>query len=809
MPFFDFVSINYLCDDNCEIVNLYVRIINKISFIRRLTICFLLLFPAILYAQVPITLSGYVYDNTGEVVVGATIYTSDKSVGVTVDETGYYSIRLTDDSKSVICSCIGYLDSKYQIESEKHDFYLVEDKEQLDASYIYSQSKRDLLKLPQMGAQLIDAASVKALPSFLGETDIIKVIQMLPGVQTPSEGSTGFSVRGGGIDQNLILMDSAPVFNCGHFLGFFSIFNGDAVNSAQLYKGDFPAKYGGRMASVLDISMKDGNMNKFSGSASIGLIASKISLEGPIAKDKASFIISARRSYLDAFIPLVKNKIDKSTKLSFYDINAKISWNINSKNRLTLQAFNSNDRFGLKVESFNIDLMLFDYTNNIQSIKWTHQHASQATTNVTLYNSICVAGIDCDMTEASFMWRSRIGESGVKYSTAVDIGQNNSLEIGANLANVSLRPSETHPTAEDSFVNDVTAPYTFALNPSLYIQNVTTIGNFVFRYGLRYSYFAKMGATTQLYFDPETYEKVNEIEYGKGEVIKTYGGFEPRASLSYSTSEHSSIKASYSRAIQYIQQAVVSASGSVLDTWCTASPNVKPQISDQYSLGYNQNIFNDAVELTLEGFYKFNRNTVDLKDNPGIVIDNKEYEGLLRFGKSWSYGVETMAKFEFEKVNGWLSYTWSKAFNKIDGINNGEPYRSPVNHEHTVNAVVTYDMTKRVSASASWIFASGSPTTFPVARYYFLGSYTPIYSSRNSDSMPNYHRLDLSLNIMTKNRAEGKRWGGQWSLSIYNAYARHNAWTISTNYSYTQKTEITNMIYLFSIVPSISYSITF
>lgn len=769
--------------------------------------------PAFCIAQVKIAVSGFVKDaETGEAVIGAVVYNSNKSVGVSTNEFGYYSLTLSKGSDVLTCACIGYIDMQQVVESSgaavKLDFLMNEDKMQLEAAQVFSRTKKDVLKMPQMGAQTVDAVVARKLPALMGETDIIKVIQMLPGVQTPSEGSTGFSVRGGGVDQNLILMDGAPIYNAGHFLGFFSMFNGDAVKSAQLYKGDFPAKYGGKTASVLDINTVDGNSHDFGGSASIGLLTAKIFLEGPIVKDKASFMFSARRSYLDVFFPLFKNYFSQDTKLAFYDVNAKVNWQINDNNRIYLSAFSSDDVFGAALSELGIGLMTFDYKNNTQSFRWNHIFSPKLFSNLTVYNSHYLSGIDADMDEAPFTWNSTIFETGVKESMTWYINDKNTMEFGVNIANFNLNPSETHPKS-DSFVNEVISPRTYAFNPSAYIQNETKLDKLTLRYGLRFSSFTTTGETDQFYYDRETYKRIDSIHFDRGARIKTYCGFEPRASLSYSLSDNISLKAAYARSMQYVQQAVVSISGSVLDAWYTASPNVKPQISDQYSIGYNQNFLDDGLELSIEGFYKNNENTIDLRDNPGLVIDNKDREGLLRFGNSYAYGVESMLRFEFAKLNGWVAYTWSKSMYQIDEINNGEPYRSPLNHKHAINAVATYDFSKKVSSSVSWVYYSGTPTTYPVSRFDFYGTQIPIYSSRNNDSMPDYHRLDLSLTLKSDKRIHDEKWSGEWNFSLYNAYGRHNAWSISNSFNRATKVAESTKIYIFTAIPSVSYTLYF
>lgn len=764
-------------------------------------------------AQLRTAITGMVRDgNSGESIPGALVYTEDKKASATSDYDGRYKLEIQGFPVTLVCSMAGYEDNVKILSADDGkrncDFVLNESKEMIEASKVLSASGKELLKLPQMGMMAVDAEIIRKLPSLLGEADVIKAIQMLPGVQSPSEGSTGFSVRGGGIDQNLVLMDGAPIYNCGHFLGFFSMFNGDVVKDAKLYKGDFPAKFGERVSSVLDVSTTDGDLDKIKGDLSLGLLTSKAMVEGPIVRSKLSFAVAARRSYLDLFFPIFKNSIPEKTKLSFYDVNAKLNWIINDKNRIQVSAFAGNDLFGLNAGDMGVSLMTFDYSNITQTIRWNHSFGQKFRTTLTAYNSLFIQGVDCDMEQSPFIWKSRIGETGLRNRYDWEINADNKMEFGIEAAYFRIRPSDTDPVGE-SIVQQIYSPPCYAVQPSAYIQNEQTLGPVTLRYGMRFTNHTTLGETDQYYYDPVTHEKTDEIHFGAWEAITSFWGLDPRFSASFSINPESSVKVSYIRTHQYLQQTSVSVSPGVLDAWFTASPNVKPVISDQVSLGYNMNFLDDALKATLEGFYKHNQNTADLKDNPGMVIDNPDRESLLRFGKSYAYGVEAMLEYNIKNVHGWIGYTWSRAIYDIPEINGGKPYRSPLNHEHAVNVVCTWDISKRVDLSGTWIFYSGSPTTFPTSRYSYGGNYLPIYSERNSDSMPDYHRADISLNLRSKKRVEGRRWSGEWNFSIYNLYGRHNAWSISTGYDVKEGTTGATLIYLFSVVPSVSYNLKF
>ena len=711
-----------------------------------------------------IVISGHVRDaSSGEPLTGAVVFTEDRKNGVSADNAGYYSLAVKKGSIKILCSFTGYRTVERTIslsESKVVDFELETDNELLEAAKVFSTTKRDELKLPQMGRQRVDAVLVKRLPALMGESDIIRVIQMMPGVQTPSEGATGFSVRGGGIDQNLILMDGAPVYNCGHFLGFLSMFNSDAIRSAELYKGDFPASYGGRLSSILDISGKDGNNREFGGNASIGLITSKVFLEGPIVPEKLSFMVSGRRTYLDLFFPLLGDNLPDHTQMYFYDLNAKLTWIAGKKDRLYLSAFDGKDVFGLSMDEFDLGKMDFGFANHTQSLRWNHVYGHALTSDVTLYNSIYRNTLAGDMSEARFDYVQGIRETGARAGWTWYLNPKNTLQAGFGLAWFDIAPGECNPVGGSTVVNHVVMPSSYAVQPSVYLQNEQKLGPLTLRYGLRFSSFTTLGGTSQRYFDPVTHELLRVTDIPKGEKIRTYNGLEPRLSASLPLGNDLSVKGSYSRSYQYLQQARISITGSPVDTWFTASPNTKPQLSDQFSVGVNALFADQALEASVEGFYKKGKNVIDFVENPGIVIDNVDREGLLRSGSSTSYGVETMLKYEFDKLNGWVSY-------------------------------------------------NGSPTTYPVGRYSFMGTWVPVYSERNSDRLPDYHRMDLSLTYRTRGRAAGKRWSGEWNLSVYNAYSRHNAWSIAFNYDREENRTKAFKVYLFTAIPSVSYNIKF
>ena len=754
------------------------------------------------------TVSGHVKDAaSGEMMIGAVVNPAGSTSGTVTNAYGFYSIQLPAGDYELCCSSLGYEADTVRISLRgnlKQDFTLKESLLYLEGSTVTAVSKREKLLRPETSLVNLSGDFIKKVPVLFGETDIIKVIQMMPGVQAPSEGSTGFSVRGGGVDQNLVLMDEAPVYNAGHFMGFFSVFNNDAVKMGDLYKGDISAKYGGRLSSLLDIHTIDGNMQEFGGSLSIGLISSKVLLEGPIVKDKASFMVAARRTYIDMFFPLFGAL--KGDKMFFHDINAKANWIINDNNRLYLSVFNGKDVFAMaNSEAADLDLDM-GFANNTQSLRWNHIFSPKLFSNFTLLNSHYDFDTMLEFSATDIDMGSRLNNQGFKADFNWFANASNTVSFGLQGNRYVISPAEFKPRSEGIF-SEYTYPQTTALAPDFYIQNEQKVGTKVtLRYGLRLSNFATVGERTQRYYDAA--HKLDHTEdFAKGETVKAWHALEPRFSSSFSLSPSMSVKAAWSRNVQYIQQAIYSISGSPLDIWFSASPNIKPQVSDQYTVGFFKNFLDDALETSVELFYKDNRNTIDFKDHPNVIM-NEDMEAEIRTGNSFARGAEFMVKYEKGKFDGWVSYTLSQARYKIPEINEGKPYDSPMNHKHSVSVIGTYRFGKRLSASADWVYYSGAPTTYPSGVIQVGDTRVPFYSDRNQDHFPDYHRLDLSLTLQGRRVPSGKRGHGEWNFSVYNVYSRHNAWALDFHYNDDTEEITARKVYLFTAIPSISYTLT-
>lgn len=753
-------------------------------------------------------LHGNVTDaQTGEPLIGATIYVSSISKGTVTDIDGRYSLLLANGSYSVSFSFMGYETTTSTINVNGNtalNVRLKSSSQNIEEVVITSQNKQEQLARPEMGVEKLQSKTIKSVPVLLGETDVIKVMQLMPGVQAASEGSTGFSVRGGNPDQNLVLLDGSTIYNAGHFMGFFSVFNNDAVNDVKLYKGDIPASYGGRLSSLLEVNMKDGDKQRYHVNGGVGLISSRLTVDGPIINQRTSFLASARRTYFDLFLPFATNESAKESSIYFYDLNARISHTINDNNHIFASAYLGRDLF-----EYPIAGMAFG--NKSVSLRWSHIFNQRNYLNVTAHavNSDYDLTMDFDAASKASLG-SVIKDLSIRADFSSKVGLTHSLVYGFQLTRHDFQPGTARGEGAQAIMGKIEMPKNKAIETSAFIGNTETIGtSLTLRYGVRLSTFHNFGPTTLYKYDDE-YNVSETIEQGSGFYNNNFG-LEPRFALSYLINEQSSVKGSYTRTYQYMQQASVSSSGTPMDVWYMSSPNVKPQLSDQVSVGYFHNVSDDRIELSFESFYKTMKHTIDFKDHPHVML-NKYLEGELRFGTSRAYGVELMAKADFGRWNGWVSYTLSRADRKIEGVNNGNRYLSPYNHTHDASVVASYSFSDRISVSGNWVFISGAPTTFPVARYEVGGEIVPYYSSRNKDRMPNYHRLDLSLTIQCKNNPN-RRWKGEWVFSFYNAYNHHNTWAIhferenkENEQTYVIKAQ---SVYLFPIIPSVSYNFKF
>ncbi len=781
---------------------------------KLLIICFLLQVMMVVRAEGDptiekklVTVSGHIKDaNTGEVLIGATLFVEELSSGSITNLYGFYSMSVPPGEYNITYAYLGYQPQTQKVAMTKDvtlDIKLNPKSESIEEIVVSSKRKDANIRTPEMGVQKLQSATIKRVPVLMGETDLVKVIQLMPGVQAASEGSSGFSVRGGNPDQNLILLDEATVYNAGHLLGFFSVFNNDAVKDVKLYKGDIPASNGGRLSSLLDVRMKDGNNQTFSGTGGIGLISSRLTLEGPIGGEKTSFVISGRRTYADLFLPLSSDEAIRNNKLHFYDLNAKINHTINANNRLYLSGYFGRDVLKDKTNEMN-------YGNHTLTFRWNHIFSPRLFANATLIYSNYDYFLGGDEGATSFEWKSNLQDLGIKLDFDWYLNPNNTIEFGEQTIYHNIQPGKAKGKGENALLSEIEVPESHSLEHAFYVSNIQKVTpKLTVKYGLRVSAFQNMGPTTRYYYD-STFEPIDDKEkkYKKGDFYKTYMGWEPRVGATFVVNPSTSVKSSYTRSYQYMHLASNSASGTPLDVWFASSPNVKPQISDQFSVGIFKNFRNNTIEASVETFYKNMQNTIDFKDQAELLL-NKHLEGELRFGKSYAYGAEMLVKFNLSKWNGWVSYTLSRSERDIPDINNGNKYLSPYDRTHDCSIVLNRQLGERTSLSANWVYTTGTPATYPVARYEVGGDIVPYYSDRNADRMPDYHRLDLSLTVKDKPR-DNRKWQGEWVFSVYNAYGRKNAWAINfkkdKDNPYKMQAEKTS---LFSFVPSVTYNFKF
>lgn len=752
------------------------------------------------------TVSGYIKDAVnGEMLIGATIYVEELKTGTSSNAYGYYSLRIPPGKYTLSYSYIGYETHKMNVDlngdvssniemspSQQNIGEVVIKGERIDAN----------VKKAEMSVAKLDMVTIKKIPALMGEVDLIKVIQMLPGVLPTSEGTSGFSVRGGGNDQNLVILDEATVYNASHLMGFFSVFNNDAIRDVKLYKGDIPANYGGRLSSVLDVRMKEGNNKKLSATGGIGLISSRLTLEGPIGSEKTSFLISGRRSYADLFFVLANDTGLKKSTMYFYDLNLKVNHQLNENNRLFLSAYLGRDKFGQK------GLSNFSFGNQTVTLRWNHLFSKQLFSNFTAIRAKYDYALSSDEASITYNWNSSLLDYTLKLDFNYYPDPNNEIKFGISSTYHDINPCNAWMENENG---KITIPYSknYELEYAFYVANQQKIGEkLILKYGLRYSLFQNLGKATVYKFDNE-YEVFDTLNYPSGKVFHTYQGVEPRFGLNYILNDRSSIKAGYSRTFQYMQLASNSNGGMPLDVWFPASPNIRPQKADQFSIGYFRNFRDNMIETSIEAFYKKMYDVIDFKDHAELLM-NPRMEGEVRTGEAQAYGMEFLVRKNEGKISGWVSYTLSKARRKIPEINNGKPYNSPYDKPHTINIVLNYQLSVRSQFAMSWVYATGTPMTIPVGSFEYGNTVNKIYADRNEYRMRDYHRLDISYTLAGRDRP-GRWWHGEWNFSMYNVYGRHNDWVINFGQDEKDPSKVvaTRWYLPFLFFPSITYNFHF
>ncbi len=761
------------------------------------------------------TLSGYIKDaKNGEDLIGASLFIKELKSGTNTNAYGFYSITLPKGTYTVLISYLGYKSTLQQLDLSQNitqNFALEDESIKTDEVVISERRKDENVQAVQMSMNRLTIEQMKKIPVLFGEVDVIKNIQQLPGVQSVGEGSSAFFVRGGSSDQNLILLDEAPVYNASHLAGIFSVFNGDAIKSAEIYKGGIPAQYGGRLSSVVDIRTRDGNMKKFAGTASIGLLSSKATIEGPIVKDKGSFVVSARRTYFDLFLKASSDPALRGTSIYFYDLNAKVNYNLGPRDRIFAAGYFGQDV--LKTNQFGLD-----WGNATATVRWNHIFNNKLFSNTTAIFSDFNYGLGLTSGVQAFRWEAKIQELSLKQDFSYFLNTNNEIKFGLQLTNRAFQPGTIMPKSEISIFKETRMPLNNAVEYAFYASNDQKLTErLTLQYGLRFTLFQNNGATVYDYKNGKPTDKddiTDTLKFDYFDVDKSYYGFEPRFGARFALDENSSLKASYNHTYQFMHQLSNSASPLPITMWVPSSRYISPQTSDQVALGYFRNLLDNQIEFSVEGYYKWLNNTIDFKDDAQLLLNPTVETEVLR-GTGYSYGAE----FSVKKTAG--KFTWSAAYTlswtklKIPGINEDREYFASWDRRHNLNTNLFYEITPRWSIGAAWTYGTGRPITLPAGKYDHEQTSVLVFSERNGERTPAFHRLDLSANLKSKKKP-GRKWDSVWNFSVYNAYNRKNPFSVYTqnvgvggsNATQTNNKQIV-MLWFFPIIPSVTYTINF
>lgn len=787
---------------------------------KKLVLLFIL-FTAVLSAQENYTVSGLVKEaSNGETAFGASVFLKGTTIGSLTNEYGFFSITAPKGTYTLIVSYIGFADKSLEIvldKDQKVAFEIAEESTQLDEVVITAEeSERVNIKTPQMSVSLLQMSTIKKIPVVLGEIDVVKSIQMLPGVTNNGEASSGFNVRGGAVDQNLVLLDEAIIYNTSHLLGFFSIFNTDAIKDVKLYKGGIPASYGGRVSSVLDVRQKDGNSKDFQLTGGIGVISSRLAIEGPVFKDKGSFLVAGRSSYAHLFLKAA----GKKNSAKFYDLNLKTNYEINKSNKLYLSGYFGRDDFNLD-GGFDSS-----YGNLSGNLRWNHIFNDRLFSNVSLIYSKYDYDLLLDAFE--FDWVAAIYNYNIKYDLNFYVSDAFKLDFGTNAIYYDFDPGEINPTTETSPINPLQLEHKKAFETGLYVNAEHKLTDkLTAQYGLRYSSFTRFGEQSIVNYEndqPVVYNDelgiyqagtaIGETVYEENEEIETFSNLEPRASLSYQLNDDSSVKAGYSRTAQYIHLLSNTQSVTPLDVWTPSGKFIMPQLSDQFAVGYFRNFKNKTYSLEVEAYYKTVDNRIDYI-NGSNLIGQKTIETEILNGESRAYGIEVLLRKSKGDFTGWLGYTISQSEQRTlggkaggPGINGGSWYKSAHDRTHDLSLTGSYRFNEKWTVGANAVFQTGRPVTYPNGQYEYEGVSIASYGDRNLDRLPAYHRLDLSATFVP-NQNPNKRWTGEWVFGIYNVYNQKNADSISFGQNRETGANEATRTSIFGIVPSISYNFKF
>ena len=773
-----------------------------------------------LFGQESFILSGYITDvETNEKLIGVNVLLPALNLGTTTNEYGFYSISIPNGDQELLFSYLGFKNFTENInllEDKILNIKLFPEVELLEEVVVKDNLELINLRSPQMSVNSLAINTIKKMPAALGEVDIIRSITLLPGVTNGGEGASGFNVRGGAVDQNLILLDEAIIFNSSHLFGFFSVFNPDAIKDIKLFKGGIPANYGGRVSSVLNIYQKDGNSNDFSAEGGVGLISSRLLLEGPLKKEKGSFLIGGRSSYVHLFLPLIESV--KDNKAYFYDLNTKVSYTINTKNNLYLSGYFGRDVFDIS------NLFNNAYGNSVANFRWNHLFSNQLFSNLSLIYSDYDYRLDFSF--ADFEWNSSIINMNLKYDFKHYLSEKIKLEYGLNSIYYKFDPGLIEPTKENSSiqVNKLTDKY--AIESSLYTGiNYQFSPKTSIQLGARLSNFIRLGQKLNTYVNdnPLLYnsalkiyqgsEPTGKIDYSRGTVLKNFLYLEPRLAFAYQNRPSQSFKMSYNRMVQYLHLISNTNSPTPIDIWAPSGKFIDPQILDQFAIGYFKTFNSNRYNLEFEVFHKLIQNRLDYIDGAELIA-NDAIEQVLLAGEAKAKGIELLVRKNEGKLTGWIAYTLSRSEQRTPGrtssevgINNGDWYFTPYDKTHDISITTTYALNKKWDFNANFLYQTGQPITYPEAQYQFMNFSIPNYETRNSSRLPNYHRLDLSA-IYNPNRKD-KTFSGQWVFSVFNAYNRQNAANIRFQKNIDTGQNEAVRLSIFGIIPSVTYNFKF
>ncbi|WP_442591230.1 TonB-dependent receptor [Pedobacter sp. AW31-3R] len=764
----------------------------------KITLNILLLFSTtISFAQSRFTVNGTVTDKkNGETIIGATASVLGTGTGTATNAYGFYSLTLPAGKHRLVFRMIGYQNDTVQLNltaNIKLNHSMDNNSTSLNEVGIIAKKNDDNIREARIGLEKLTPASVAKIPVIFGEKDIIKTAQLLPGIKSAGEGSAGFFVRGGAADQNLILLDEAPVYNASHLLGFFSTFNSDALKDVTILKGNSPAQYGGRLSSVLDVKMKDGNNQKYNGSAGIGLISSRASFEGPIAKDRGSFIVSARRTYVDLFLKLSED--NKENTLYFYDINAKANYQINEKNRIFFSGYLGKDVLGIGKS------MAVDWGNKTATLRWSSEFGPKLFSNASFIYSDYNYKMNFGASNSQTRLNSKIQDFNLKEEMTWFRTTNHTVKFGFNAIRHNLVPTRVTRGATVPADKKGRSSYENAgfVNSTWKITDKLTLDH-----GIRLSAYSILGGDTYRFFNKGI--QTDSVVLDSGKIGKTYFNLEPRLQFNYLISDVSSIKGGFARNSQHLHLLSNSTSTSPTDQWFGDSYNIKPEVSDQFSLGYARNFNNSKYQTSVEVYYKNLKNQIDYKDGADIST-SRDVESELLFGKGRAYGAEFLVKKTQGRLTGWIGYTLAKTERKIDGINNNKWYNARQDRTHDISLVGVYDLSAKWSLSGLWIYGTGNAVTLPKGKYQVGGQSIFVYTDRNGDRMAAYHRMDLAATY-TKTNKRGRE--VSWNFSLYNVYGRENPYTLTFEDSETDPNKtVVKQTTLFRWIPSVTYNFKF